>query len=153
MKELWRNNKVLIVLGVILLICIAIIIFVGITYFMKGNKDLRENTYTIEKSYLQELDELYKKDESVIKTSIDVKIKTLSIMIYFKEDTKLDNAKKIVENSLENIKEDIFKNYDVSFILTSSGENKFTIMGSKNMTSQGLVWNNNTPIVEDNGEE
>ena len=155
MKELWQKNKVLIVLGVILLICFIIVLFVSISYFMKGNKDKRENTYEIKSSYITELKDIYLKDEKDIveKVNVNVKIKTLSLVIYFKEDTKLEDAEKLVEGSLEKIDEKIFKNYDVSFILRSSGENKFTIMGSKNMTSQGLVWNNNTPLPEENNEE
>ena len=158
MKELWRKNKVLIVLGIVLLTCLITIICVSITYFMKGNKDKRENTYTIENSYLEEYKNSFLSDESVDKVSINVKVKTLSIIVYFKENTKLDDAKKVIEKMLGELEKDIVDNYDISYMITSTGENNFTIIGSKNMTSNNIEWNNNTPIVKeentgDNNEE
>ena len=42
--------------------------------------------------------------------------------------------------------------YDIDFILTkekSENDEGFTIMGAKNVNGSGLVWNNNTPIKDE----
>ena len=56
----------------------------------------------------------------------------------------------LVEDNLSIFDEDILSYYDLQFILSSDN---FTIMASKNVASEKISWNNNTPIKEEENEE
>ena len=155
LKELWGNNKVLIVLGIILIICLIAIIIVTFSFFLGGNKGVYGNrlngidkhpvTETLKSEYKSSLES----EKSVTKVSMDTKGKIIYIIISFASDTSLEDAKNLAASSLEKLNEDILSFYDISFTLKcekSENSEGFTILGAKNVAGSGLVWNNNTPL-------
>lgn len=155
LKELWGNNKVLIVLGIILIICLIAIITVTFSFFLGGNKgvygdrlngiDKHPVTNNIKSEYKTSLES----EKSVTKVSIDTKGKIIYIIINFASDTSLEDAKNLAASSLEKLNEDILSFYDISFTLKcekSENSEGFTILGAKNVAGSGLIWNNNTPL-------
>lgn len=155
LKELWGNNKVLIVLGIILIICLIAIITVTFSFFLGGNKgvygdrlndiDKHPVTNNIKSEYVTNLES----EKSVTKVSMDTKGKIIYIIINFASDTSLEDAKNLAASSLEKINEDILSFYDIDFTLKcekSENSEGFTILGAKNVAGSGLVWNNNTPL-------
>ena len=155
LKELWGNNKVLIVLGIILIICLIAIITVTFSFFLGGNKgvygdrlngiDKHPVTNNIKSEYKTSLES----EKSVTKVSIDTKGKIIYIIINFASDTSLEDAKNLAASSLEKLNEDILSFYDIDFTLKcekSENSEGFTILGAKNVAGSGLVWNNNTPL-------
>lgn len=155
LKELWGNNKVLIVLGIILIMCLIAIIIVTFSFFLGGKKgvygdrlndiDKHPVTNNIKSEYVTSLES----EKSVTKVSMDTKGKIIYIIINFASDTSLEDAKNLAASSLEKINEDILSFYDIDFTLKcekSENSEGFTILGAKNVAGSGLVWNNNTPL-------
>lgn len=155
LKELWGNNKVLIVLGIILIICLIAIITVTFSFFLGGNKgvygdrlngiDKHPVTNNIKSEYKTSLES----EKSVTKVSIDTKGKIIYIIINFASDTSLEDAKNLAASSIEKLNEDILSFYDIDFTLKcekSENSEEFTILGAKNVAGSGLIWNNNTPL-------
>ena len=155
LKELWGNNKVLIVLGIILIICLIAIITVTFSFFLGGNKgvygdrlngiDKHPVTNNIKSEYKTSLES----EKSVTKVSIDTKGKIIYIIINFASDTSLEDAKNLAASSIEKLNEDILSFYDINFTLKcekSENSEGFTILGAKNVGGSGLIWNNNTPL-------
>ena len=155
LKESWGKNKVFVLLGAILVICLIAIIFVTFSFFLGGNKgvygdrldgiDKYPITDTIKSEYINALEE----EKSVSKVSMNVRGKIIYIDIEFALDTSLEEAKGLAATSLKNISEDLQAFYDISFTLKcekSENSEGFTILGAKNVAGSGLVWNNNTPL-------
>lgn len=155
LKELWGNNKVLIVLGIILIICLIAIITVTFSFFLGGNKgvygdrlngiDKHPVTNNIKSEYKTSLES----EKSVTKVSIDTKGKIIYIIINFASDTSLEDAKNLAASSIDKLNEDILSFYDIDFTLKcekSENSEGFTILGAKNVAGSGLIWNNNTPL-------
>lgn len=155
LKELWGNNKVLIVLGIILIICLIAIITVTFSFFLGGNKgvygdrlndiDKHPVTNNIKSEYKASLES----EKSVTKVSLDTKGKIIYIIINFASDTSLEDAKNLAASSIEKLNEDILSFYDINFTLKcekSENSEGFTILGAKNVGGSGLIWNNNTPL-------
>lgn len=155
LKELWGNNKVLIVLGIILIICLIAIITVTFSFFLGGNKgvygdrlngiDKHPVTNNIKSEYKTSLES----EKSVTKVSIATKGKIIYIIINFASDTSLEDAKNLAASSIEKLNEDILSFYDIDFTLKcekSENSEGFTILGAKNVAGSGLIWNNNTPL-------
>jgi len=158
LKELWGKNKVLIVLGVILVICFIAIISVTISFFLGGSKSVYGNrlkdidkyqiTDTFKKDYVSTLQE----NEKVDDVKLEIKGRIIYITIKFAGDTPLVDAQSIAAGSVSNFSEEQLGYYDLSFIIKSDvTENSegYTMLGARNATgSGGLVWNNNTKTSE-----
>lgn len=155
-KELWAKNKVLICLLLILLICFIAILTVCFTFFLGGSKttygDRLEDIekYPITESFQNDYVNALESD-ALIK---DVTFKTsggrvIYIRIAYENDTTLVEAESKATQSLEKFSEDLLSYYDIDFTLVcDSSENSegFTIMGAKNVSGSGVVWNNNTKV-------
>ncbi len=155
LKESWGKNKVLIVLGAILVACLVAIIIVTFSFFLGGNKDVYGDrlegidkypiTETMKNEYIASL----KENKSVTEVSMNTKGKIIYIIIDFVQDTSLEEAKGLAATSIVNLSEDILSFYDINFTLKcekSENSDGFTILGAKNVAGSGLVWNNNTPL-------
>lgn len=159
-KEIWTNNRVLLILATIVIACFIIIAIVGIKFFFKTNTsnygDRLENIENI--PVLEEdislIKEKIKEQEVVTEVNIHQKGKIIYIRITFINVT-LEKAKEIATASLETVKEEYKNNYDIHYTLVSEAtENQtgFTLMGAKNISRQVIIWNNNTPIKEETEE-
>ena len=95
MKELWQKNKVLIVLGFILLVCLIAILIVTFSFFFGGNKneygdrlkdiDKYQITETIKNDYISSLEN----DKSVSSVKFNTKGRIIYITINYFSDTYL----------------------------------------------------------------
>mgnify|MGYP007005319972 FL=1 len=156
-KEIWGKNKVLIVLGLILLACLIAILIVTFSFFFGGGKspdgdrakdiDKYPISETIKNDYITSLES----NESVLDVKFDIKDnkRTVYIIINFKEDTALSDAQAIVAASVPTLGENLLSYYDFEFLIKSNkSENSdgFIILGAKNVSGSGLVWNNNNPV-------
>ena len=155
LKEIWGKNKVLIVLGIILIICFIAILVVTFSYFFGGSESVYGDrldeieSYPIEDSFVSEYTANLENDEMINSVTFDTRGRIIYIVIDFVGDTSLVEAQSKAAASLEQFSEDILSYYDINFTLTSaSTENSegFTIMGARNVAGSNLVWNNNTPI-------
>lgn len=148
LKNLWANNRILLILGIILVVCIIAIIIVFLTYFVGTKKSVYGSRFDNMKthikdaeqnSYIQALEER----SGVEKVGLRVQGKTIYVRVIFKDDIKLDDAKKIIDASLEKFSDDIKETYDMNFTIKNTS---FVLMGARNASGNGLSWNNNTPV-------
>lgn len=155
LKELWGKEKVLIVLGFILIICVVAILIVTISFFFGGKKSLYGNRlddiskYPITDTFKSDYKSTLKSDDSVNNVDFTVKGRVIYITIDFKEDTPLVDAQSKAAGTIASFSDDLLGYYDINFTIKSeSSENSegFLLLGAKNATGSGLVWNNNTPI-------
>lgn len=149
-KEIWRHNRVLFVLFVILVICFTAIVTVSLTYFVGaennpyGNR--LENKVKLPKDFSKDIAETLKEDENVENASVRLAVRTIYINIEYAELVTLEDAKVIAENSLELIDNKILEYYDLNYIISkkdSENDIGFTLMGARNSYGTGFVWNNN----------
>lgn len=151
LKELWGENKVLMVLGLILIICIITIAIVFVSFFF-GGKDDRPSKINvpiseeIKEGYITKLEDQKSVEEATISVT---KSGVINIHIKFVSDTALVDAQSVALKSLENISDDILNEYDLNFyIKCEKNENSegFSLIGARNVASKDLKWDNNTPV-------
>lgn len=155
MKKLWKENRVLLMLFVILIICFIAIISVALTFFYNknvteyGNRLDHIKEHEVSKDFLDKYENELLDNESISKVNVHVKGRIIYVNIDFKDDIELDAAKELVTKSLESFEEKVISYYDIEFILDSSN---FTIIGAKNNINDYIAWNNNTEIPEEEEE-
>ena len=155
LKEIWGKNKVLIVLGIILIICFIAIIVVTVSYFFGGSESVYGDRldgiedHPIEDSFVSEYTTNLESDDMIESVEFDTKGRIIYITINFVGDTSLVEAQSKTAASLETFSEDLLSYYDINFTITSEATDNsdgFTLMGTRNVAGSGLVWNNNTPV-------
>lgn len=154
-KDFLEKNKVLILLGVILIICIIAIITVTISYFFGGSETVYGDRldeiedYPIEENFKKEYISSLEEDTLINSVTFDLKGRIIYVTIDFVGDTSLVEAQSKAAASLDQFTEKILSYYDIMFTLkceqTENSEG-FTIMGARNIAGSGLIWNNNTPV-------
>lgn len=152
LKNLWMNNRILLILGIVLLVCIVAIVIVTSTYFI-GSKKSDGGRFDNMKTHIKEKeqDEYIKALEErsgVDKVAFRVNNKTLMIRVTFKDDIKLDDAKKIIEESIDKFSDAVKETYDMNF--TISGKIFGTLMAARNVSGNGFSWSNNTQVESKN---
>ena len=148
-KKVLKENKVLIVLGVILLLCLAIFIGVSVTYFYGSNSDKYGNrlesikNVPLDEKLFNDIKEDVSKKENVTSVDISLKGRIVYITMAFNESAAVESAKSVAEGVVSLFNDDELAVYDLQFIIKSSGDSKFTLMGSRNSNGSGVVvWNN-----------
>lgn len=156
LKELWGKNKVLIVLGIVLIICLIAIIIVTISFFFGGSKSVYGNrlddidNYPITENFKQDYINNLESDESIEKVEFNNQGRIIYISIDYADDTALMEAESKATGSLQLFDEKLLSYYDINFTLTSNATDNsegFIILGARNIAGSGKVeWNNNTPV-------
>lgn len=155
MKKIWNENRVLLALFIILIVCFVAICSVTISYFVGAHEsvygDRLEDKVKIKKEIKQEYLEKLKEQDLVKDATFRVSIRTIYVNIEFNEKATLVEAESKALSSLDNLSEEILAYYDVNFILVKEATDNaegFTIMGAKNSNGTGISWNNNTVVEE-----
>lgn len=155
MKKLWKQNRVLLMLIIILIICFIAIVCVALTFFYSDEvdnrfKDLSE--HEISTTFKDEYQDKLLENEGLLKVTFNVPKRTVFIKINFDGSVTLDAAKSIVANSLELFSEEDLAYYDIEFTLRWD-ETDFVIKGSKNAVSDHISWNNNLEVKDKETDE
>jgi len=161
-KKVWEENRVLLVLGIILIICLVIVSVVSLTYFYGSSdsvygKRLEETKKVpLNDKLFDDIESELKKDENVKKVSTLLKGKIVYINIDFVDETEMDKAKEIAESTISLFNEDELNVYDIEFTISSLSTNEFvgyTLMGARNANGVGeIIWNNYNIEVEEEEE-
>ena len=124
-----RNNKVLLVLLGILLVCIITIgilfykfFYAGVGETKYGNRLNGIENYPLSSNLQDEIKSLYSDNSKVGTVKVNTEGRVIYVDIDFKESLKVNEAKSLAEKALEKIGENNLTYYDVHFILTYSGE-------------------------------
>lgn len=156
LKSIWQNNKIIIVLFIILIACFIAIVTVALSYFVGtdnnpyGNR--LDNKVAIPKEMEESIKTSLKGSSSVVDSSYRLAVRTIYIDIKFTADTTLEDAKTLAESTINIFSEEVLNYYDVNLIISNESEkdaDKYTLMGARNSKGSGIIWNNNTPIKEE----
>lgn len=151
MKNFWKENKVLIVLAIIILGCLVLMAVGLFTYFYSQDTTVYGNRLNnIEKYPLdKELDKKIKSnyENGVESVKIDLKGKIVYVIMNVADKTTKDAAKEYASKALTSFTEDELNFYDIQFMMTckeeTAEEKVFPILGYKNSSNQSIVWTNN----------
>lgn len=146
LKNLWANNKILMILGMILILCIIAILVVVLKYFVGSSSSVYGNRFdnmkvTIKSSDKETYTNKLEENKNVTATRIRESGKTLYISVTFTDETKMEDAKAVIESSLDNFSDDIKGTYDMNITIKNAN---FTSMASRNVSGNGIHWSNNT---------
>lgn len=156
MKKLWNNNRVLFFLLIILLICFIAIVVVASSFFYSrnsskyGDRLVDIEKYPVTSEIKDGFSDALKKNSSVKNVTYDVIGKMIYVNISLDEKIKLENAQKLVSDSLNIFTDEIIGYYDFNFILKSDN---FVIIGAKNTKNTEITWNNNRVVEEEETNE
>lgn len=152
MKKMWKENRVLFMLMIILVICFIAIVVVALTFFYSkdvssyGSRLENIEDYPITDKDKSTYKETLLENESIKKVSITIKGRIIYIHVNFDETISLEDAKAVIVNSLDLFSEEILSYYDIEFVLRSEN---FTILGAKNAIIDHVSWNNNREEEEE----
>ena len=145
-------------------ICLAILLVLGIVAFIGVKKLLYPDSsknkygdrlsgienYKISNELVNEIKEKFLKNEFVTDFNYNLTGRIIKITIKVKEDTKVDDAKKLTSIITEIIPVDYQQYYDISYNIVCSENDNYPIMASKHKTSNEFSW---TIKKEIDGEE
>ena len=162
MKKYLKENKTLLILMFIAIVCIVVSIVLLFKYFYWGNGGTKYG------SRLEGIENVEIKDDKknsiastisesdlVQSASVTVTGKRVDIRIVFEDKASLVDAQGVALKSLDNFTDEEKAFYDFEFTLKQLATEKadgFLIMGAKNVNGSNLVWNNNN-ITSDSKEE
>lgn len=161
-KKILAENRVLLVLGIILIMCLTIFAVVSITYFYGSSDNVYGNRLDITKEMplnsklLKDIESELESEKNVKEAKVTLKGKIVYINIEFVNATKMDDAKKVAEETISLFNEDELGVYDIQFTINSLSTDDFkgyTLMGARNSSGNGLVVWNNYNIKESSAEE
>ncbi len=159
MKKLWkkwknfyRNNKVLAMLIIIIIICFIVIFMACFQYFFMG---IATNKYgdrldpiknvKISNSKQDSIAKKLKATEKVKKASVNVTGRIIYVTIITEDSASIEEGEGIAVTVLDMLSEKQKNSYDIQFFLKNdSKETGFSLMGAKNINSNAISWTNNT---------
>lgn len=157
-KKIWKENRILFVLFIILIVCFIAIFSVALSYFVGTSKseygDRLDNYVKVSDKVKSEYIDTLKEDKLVDDVVFRVSVRTIYITIKFTNEASLVEAQSKTLASVESIPKDVLAYYDINFIIKQEKAEEdpskgFTLMGSHNVSGEGVVWNNNTDFVEE----
>ena len=153
-KKAWRENRVMFVLTIVVILCIIIILGVMFKYFMGGSSssygDRLDNIANT--PVTQEIQDNIKSKfvtDAMDSVSIEIKGKIIYVIAKFKTGISLTEAQSKASESYNALTDDYKKLYDYNVTIVQDANESgggFCLMGAKNINSGAFVWSNNTPV-------
>lgn len=153
MKRILSENKVLLVLAIIIIVSLIVIGVSMVMYFYTGNGkdeygDRLQGIENVEIS--NDIDknvaELYTDIAAFNEVVVNVKGKIIYINIDIKENLSLVDAQSLAIKSLEAFSEEEKSFYDIQIIITAKTTEEesdiYPLMGYKNAKNSQVVWTN-----------
>jgi len=151
-KKVWKENRVLMVLAIILIVCVVVFAVVAIPYFYGSSDDVYgtrldvTKKVVLNKKLLEDVKDELEKSEFVENAVVTLKGKIVYINIKFTDGLDMTEAKKIAEEVVALFNEDELEVYDLQFTIKSEKREEvdsYTLMGARNHSGNGtVVWNN-----------
>lgn len=153
MKRILSENKVLLVLAIIIIVSLIVIGVSMVMYFYTGNgkDEYGDRLQGIENvEILNDIDkkvaELYTDIAAFNEVVVNVKGKIIYINIDIKENLSLVDAQSLAIKSLEAFSEEEKSFYDIQIIITAKTTEEesdiYPLMGYKNAKNNQVVWTN-----------
>jgi len=159
-KKIYIENRVFVILMIIVLICfICIVVNLMILFFGTGEDRYKGRLNGIEAVVLSDskistLKSTIGEDESIIESNIEVRGKVVYITMSYNDTVTLEDAKTKAVQALDNFSEEEVLFYDFNFTIKQTATEStdgFRLMGSKNTSGNTFSWSNNR-VVEDKEE-
>ena len=159
-KKFWNENRVLFVLGIILIVCVVVVTIVSLTYFYGSSSNAYGNRLDsikdapLSDKLLKSVKTEMNSKTGVKNTNVKVKGKIVYIEVEYNDGITMDDAKKTTKEALKLFSEKELSLYDLQFIIKN---NDYTLMGAHNSNGSStseeddIVWNNYT-IKEEKAE-
>jgi len=155
-KKLWNDNRVMFVLGIVVILCVIIMMFVMIKYFFGTSSsnygDRLESISSVPfDADAKELIQNSFNSEHTLDVSVDVRGKVVYIIAKFNPSVSLDDAKKEAVDVYNKIDEKYRSLYDFNVTLlqdVTEINTGYCLMGAKNVSGEYFVWSNNTPVAD-----
>lgn len=151
MKNIIKENKVLFVLALVIIIALFVLAFGVLKYFYGTDSDkygdrLKDiENHPIKETISEEIKSLY--GEQVQSVKVDVKGKIIYIIMDVSNGVSKDDSKNFANQALEKFSEEDKNYYDIQFLISCKGEEAeektYPIEGYKNSSSTAVVWTNN----------
>lgn len=154
LKKLWNENRVILVLGIIVLICIVAIMVVMMQYFFGvstssyGDRLDSISSVPFDDEAKKALEDAYS-SENLESISIETRGKIIYVMVKYDATISLADAQTKSLEVYQSIDEKYRKLYDYNVTVSQDATEIGTgyhLMGAKNVSSENFVWSNNTPI-------
>ncbi len=157
MKKFYRENRVLVILSIVVIICMVISTALLFKYFYFGNGsdkygDRLENIKDIPITKDHQKDVISKLEENklVKEALINISGSIIYVTINFNDEVSLVEAESVAVTTLDSFSDEEKNAYDISFNLledkTEASEG-FNMWGSKNAGREKITWNNNSPVT------
>ena len=157
LKKLMKNKKAVALIALVLILLICLILIKSVFFPGHGSKYGNRldgiNKISFTSSDKSSITKFISDNDKVTEAKLNIHGKIVNVIFNVKEDTSLDDAKKIASESLEKF------SYDIEYIITKNDEKgtekevtdengkkatttvkEFPIMGYKNSKSKGVVW-------------
>ncbi|NLC48613.1 MAG: hypothetical protein GX758_04570 [Tenericutes bacterium] len=145
-----KDNRILLVLMGILIVCFLLIGYSLYSYFYSKNStgkygDRLDNisNYPLSSTLEDDIKNIYSADTNIGEVIVNVKGRIIYITIDFVKSIKVATAKDSAIKSLEKIGDNNLTYYDVQYILTYSGSEEnanFPVFGAKSSNNLKVVW-------------
>ncbi len=155
LKKLWNENRIMLVLGIIVFLCFLVIAYIMFQYFF----GVTTSNYGDRLESIQEVvyDEMAKsslessyQDEHLVDFSVDVRGKIIYVRVKYDATVSLSDAQKKSVEAYQTIDEKYRNLYDYNVTISQDATEASTgycLMGAKNVSSASFVWSNNTPVT------
>ncbi len=155
LKKLWNENRIMLVLGIIVFLCFLVIAYIMFQYFF----GVTTSNYGDRLESIQEVvyDEMAKsslessyQDEHLVDFSVDVRGKIIYVRVKYDATVALSDAQKKSVEAYQTIDEKYRNLYDYNVTISQDATEASTgycLMGAKNVSRASFVWSNNTPVT------
>ena len=155
LKKLWNENRIMLVLGIIVFLCFLVIAYIMFQYFF----GVTTSNYGDRLESIQEVvyDEMAKsslessyQDEHLVDFSVDVRGKIIYVRVKYDATVALSDAQKKSVEAYQTIDEKYRNLYDYNVTISQDATEASTgycLMGAKNVSSASFVWSNNTQVT------
>ena len=148
-KDFIMNNKklVIIAVGVLLALVLFILLYKSLFYSSseKANygvrlRDIKENEFTLDDK--KEVEEKISDLDGVDKTTINIKGRLIKVFVTFEENTKNEDIKEKLNETLSYFSEKVKNYYDVQFYacVPKDGEEVHPVIGYKHKASEEITF-------------
>lgn len=148
MKRILKENKILFVLAIIIIIAIGVMAYGLVRYFYGNDKESYGDrlsgieNYEISETIEEDIKSLY--ESGVDKVSVNIQGKIIYITLNVENGVNKMDAQNYAATALTKFSEEELNFYDVQFFITckeeENEEKTYPIEGYKNSSSPSIVW-------------
>ena len=150
MKKLWKNNKIAILFGSVIILMIVIFslmvfpLYSSRTGSVYGNRLSGIKKVQIKAKTTDEIKDIFKNNDNVKNVKTVLKGKIYNIVVTTNNDVNPSDLENVCNEALGKFNEEQLKYYDIQFFISSKIEEESkVIVGYKNKDSENISWTNN----------